>query len=119
MTSRMQEPDDELLNVLLDTLNHDPNINVRLSAVDALYLFYRNPAVKSGLIDSLSRQTSPMVQMELIELMEKLNTILGSRVLRMEIIKEELEAIKAKYGDERRTDIIGQPPLIRDKQTVL
>lgn len=32
--------------------------------------------------------------------------ILGDESLRMGIIKEELEQVKAKYGDERRTDIV-------------
>jgi DNA gyrase subunit A len=36
---------------------------------------------------------------------EYLKSILGDRVLRMEIIKDELLEIKEKYGDERRTAI--------------
>ena len=69
ISARMEKPDERLLNALFDTLNNDPNINVRLSAVDALYLFHDNPQVKSGLIDSLSRQDSPLVQMELVDLL--------------------------------------------------
>ena len=44
-------------------------MNVRLAAVEALYLFHDHPKVKKGLIDSLSRQSSPMVQAALIDLM--------------------------------------------------
>lgn len=69
VSARMEKPDEQLLNALFDTLNNDPNINVRLSAVDALYLFHNNPEVKAGLIDSLSRQDSPLVQMELVDLL--------------------------------------------------
>ena len=101
MSSRMQEPDDRLLNVLLDTLNNDPNINVRLSAVDALYLFYRNPAVKAGLIGSLSQQTSPMVQMELIELMVNMRERQAVDSLRLLIQDERLDPavkIRAEQG---------------------
>jgi DNA gyrase subunit A len=42
---------------------------------------------------------------ELMKTIEYLKSILGDKVLRMEIIKDELLEIKEKYGDERRTDI--------------
>jgi HEAT repeat protein len=50
-------------------LNRDPNVNVRLAAVDALYLFYDHPEVKEGLIHSLAGQTSALVQMSLVNLL--------------------------------------------------
>jgi len=43
---------------------------------------------------------------EIIKLIEKLKAILDNRALRMQIIKDELEDIKERYGDERRTEII-------------
>jgi DNA gyrase subunit A len=42
---------------------------------------------------------------DLMKTIEYLKSILGDRVLRMEIIKDELLEIKEKYGDERRTAI--------------
>ena len=42
---------------------------------------------------------------ELMKTIEDLKSILGDKVLRMEIIKDELLEIKEKYGDDRRTDI--------------
>ena len=57
-------------------------------------------------LTGLERKKLENEYMDLIELMEKLRNILGSRTLRMEIVKEELDTIKAKYGDERRTDIV-------------
>ena len=42
---------------------------------------------------------------ELMKTIEYLKSILGDKVLRMEIIKDELLEIKEKYGDDRRTDI--------------
>ena len=42
---------------------------------------------------------------ELMKTIEYLKSILGDKVLRMEIIKNELLEIKEKYGDERRTAI--------------
>jgi DNA gyrase subunit A len=43
---------------------------------------------------------------DLIKLIERLKTILKSKQLQLEIIKDELLEIKKNYGDERRTEII-------------
>jgi DNA gyrase subunit A len=43
---------------------------------------------------------------ETIKLIEKLKSILASKKLQLQIIKEELAEIRQKYGDERRTEII-------------
>jgi DNA gyrase subunit A len=42
----------------------------------------------------------------LMELINKLKEILSDVNLRMAIVKEELEEVKAKFGDKRKTDII-------------
>ncbi len=59
-------------------------------------------------LTGLERDKIEKEYLELLALMEKLNNILNSRVLRMEIIKKELEEIKQKYGDERRTAIMDE-----------
>jgi DNA gyrase subunit A len=43
---------------------------------------------------------------ELLKLIEKLRAILENRGLRMQIIKDELQEIDERYGDDRRTEII-------------
>ncbi|CAI8454863.1 MAG: DNA gyrase subunit A [Cryomorphaceae bacterium] len=42
---------------------------------------------------------------DLMKTIDYLKSILGDKVLRMQIIKDEMLEIKEKYGDERRTDI--------------
>lgn len=42
---------------------------------------------------------------EIMKLIGHLKNILGDESLRMQIIKDELEDVKKKFGDERRTDI--------------
>ena len=66
-SSRVERPNDELLSALLTTLNHDSNVNVRLSSLDALERFSDNAAVRKALIDSISTQDSPLVQIALID----------------------------------------------------
>ena len=43
---------------------------------------------------------------ELMKLIEELKSLLASKDIRMEVIKEELLRIKEKYGDERRSQIV-------------
>jgi DNA gyrase subunit A len=43
---------------------------------------------------------------ETIKLINKLKAILGSKQLQLQIIKEELLAVKEKYADARRTEIV-------------
>lgn len=88
LTSTVKNPDTNTLQTLLDTLNNDPSSNVRLSAVDALYLFRDNEMVKDGLVKSLEKQSSPMVQMALIELISEIKE------------KKALKALKKLLGEK-------------------
>lgn len=71
-TQDLERPDTQVLAALLRALDSDANVNVRLAAVDALQPFARSDVVKKGLIESLPRQSSPLVQIELINLMVKM-----------------------------------------------
>jgi hypothetical protein len=66
---RMSRPDPQVLSALLHTVNYDQNVNVRLAALDALHQSASNQMVRRGLTESLDRQTSPMVQIALIDLL--------------------------------------------------
>jgi len=68
-SEKVVHPERRTLDALLDTLDNDPSVNVRLAAADALYLFSKDPAVKDGILDSLGRQVSPIVQVALIDLL--------------------------------------------------
>ncbi len=61
--------DDDVLQALLDTLRHDPDVNVRLAAVDALAPALAQPALRDQLLQQVASQPSPMVQIALIDLL--------------------------------------------------
>jgi hypothetical protein len=65
---QLQQPGREVLTTLLETLMHDPSVNVRLATVDALRQFGDQPVVRRGVVEAMSRQDSPMVQVALIDL---------------------------------------------------
>jgi hypothetical protein len=64
-----ESADDRVLQALLDTLGHDPDVNVRLAAVDALAPALGRPAVRDRMLQEVGRQDSPMVQIALIDLL--------------------------------------------------
>jgi len=64
---RMPTLEPEVLSALLQAVNHDPNVNVRLAAIDALTKASGNPKVRQSMVQSLGQQESPMVQAALID----------------------------------------------------
>jgi hypothetical protein len=68
---QIDRPSNELAAALLDTLMHDPNVNVRLATVDALERFASEESVRRAAVAAMDRQTSPFVQIALIDFMVK------------------------------------------------
>ena len=69
---QMKNTDREIVDALVNTMNTDPNTNVRLAALEALSRFHRESYVKKQLIASMQKQKDPMVQIELIDLLTKM-----------------------------------------------
>jgi hypothetical protein len=92
-----QAPGRRTIDALLQTLDGDPSVNVRLAAADALYLFAGQPGVKEGVIRSLAGQVSPSVQVALIDLLvdmrekravEALKLLAGNAALNPDVRKK-------------------------------
>jgi hypothetical protein len=66
---RAEPSDREVLGALVTAVNHDANVNVRLAAVDALRRFSASPETGREVLQSLSKQTTPIVQVALIDLL--------------------------------------------------
>ncbi|RDV11042.1 HEAT repeat domain-containing protein [Pontibacter diazotrophicus] len=64
--------DDEVISLLIRTMNSDPNVNVRLAASEALYQFKDNEQVRDAFIQSLPLQTDPLMQITLIDMLVKI-----------------------------------------------
>jgi hypothetical protein len=85
---RLEVPDGEVLSALLHTLNSDENVNVRLAAVDALYKFADSSMVRRSLRQSLRAQSSPIVQIALIDMLADLKDPQTPNVFR-EVLNQE------------------------------
>jgi hypothetical protein len=70
---QMAQPDAQVEQALLYAVNHDSNVNVRLSAVDALEKYAANPQIRRALADAVPVQDSPLVQIALMDLLVELN----------------------------------------------
>ncbi len=84
MSGRLKNTNREFYSTLLLLLNSDPNVNVRLAAVNALSNFAENDYVKHELVISLGLQSSPLVQISLIDLLASIKeTDSSSTLIRM------------------------------------
>lgn len=67
--SKFDNATDKVIVALFKMLNTDTNVNVRLAAVASLSKYVDNPEVREGLVLSITKQESPLVQIALAELM--------------------------------------------------
>ena len=69
---QLDNPNKKVLSALNKALCNDPNINVRLSAIETLVQFSEAPEVMEILIRAIPQQSSSLVQLELAEVMIQL-----------------------------------------------
>jgi anti-sigma factor ChrR (cupin superfamily) len=72
-SEQIPQPDKQVLDALLQAVNHDSNVNVRLSAVDALQKFAADPELTRAMVDAIPAQDTPLVQIALIDMLVQLN----------------------------------------------
>lgn len=68
-SEQMSQPDRQVRQALLYAVSHDSNVNVRLSAVDALQKFAGDPEVVRAMVDAIPVQDSPLVQVSLVDML--------------------------------------------------
>jgi HEAT repeat protein len=71
-SEQISQPDREVVDALLFAVRNDSNENVRQSAVDALQKFSADPRVIPTLVSSIPEQTSPLVQISIIDILVQL-----------------------------------------------
>lgn len=66
-SASVEKPDDKTINDLIGALALDPSANVRLNALEALYPHAAQEVVRAGVLTSLPREQSPLVQISMID----------------------------------------------------
>ncbi|MEN6561552.1 MAG: HEAT repeat domain-containing protein [Acidobacteriota bacterium] len=99
-TAEVKNPSDATLAALFKAVDADPNPNVRLAAVDALYLFRDRPGVRESLVRSLSVQTYPLVQVALIDFLVEVREAKAADALKKLIDAGELTPDVKKRAEQ-------------------
>ncbi len=64
-----EKPGNDILNALINKMNYDDHINVRLAAAEALAKFSDSEMVRKALINALDTEQDPGMQLELIQIL--------------------------------------------------
>jgi len=72
---QIPNPDSKVIDALFNTLNTDKNANVRLAAAYSLSRFTFMIQVRDSLVTALGKQTEPIVQITLINLLVEMNEV--------------------------------------------
>jgi hypothetical protein len=99
-SAAVRNPNAKTLAALVNTLNTDPSVNVRLAAVEALYLFRNQPSVRDSLTNSLALQDSPLVQVALIDLLVEIREQRAAEALKTLIKNEKLNPDVKKLAEQ-------------------
>jgi hypothetical protein len=105
-SASVEKPNDKTLAALFDALDRDPNPNVRLAAVDALYLFRNRPGVRESLVNSLAVQTYPLVQVALIDFLVEVREARAAAALKQLIERNELTPEVKKRAEQGLKQIV-------------
>ena len=65
--AHMDDPRADVVSALLETLAHDPSVNVRLASIRALERFNERPPVRAAVVQAVTREQSPLVTIALID----------------------------------------------------
>jgi hypothetical protein len=96
-TQELINVDEQVLEALFTTLNFDQNENVRLITLEALVELADNPKVRAGLVQSLLKQESPLMQVALADAMVKLQEKASIKEFKQMLKKENLDkTVKTK-----------------------
>jgi len=92
----LDKPDDNVIDVLIQTLNNDKNVNVRMAAAYALAKFADQKSVSDSLVKSLSLQSDPILQITLINILAEKKEKSALRPIQEIIANEKtLKEVKA------------------------
>lgn len=69
MARGLDHVDQKVIEALGKTLRSDPNVNVRIAAIDALQGYWNQAGARETMVESIAFQTSPLVQSAIADAM--------------------------------------------------
>jgi HEAT repeat protein len=95
-TYKVEDHDPEITGALLQALTADPNVNVRLAALDALSRNLGDPGVRGGLVKAIGKQSSPLIQLAIVDVVVKSDIKESGDALRQILGKPGVDATVRK-----------------------
>jgi len=96
ISTGMRQTNEKVTVSLLQVLNEDPDVNVRLAALDALLNYADRPLVREGLIRSIPGQDAPMMQIAMAEAMVELKEKRSVKELQQLLEKDDINQMVAQ-----------------------
>jgi len=94
-TQDLSQPNKEILETLIQTMNTDDNVNVRMAAIYALSKFTNENIVRNALVNSLKTQEDALLQITLINILVQIKEDKAVDVMKDILQKEEtIDAVK-------------------------
>jgi anti-sigma factor RsiW len=87
----------EVVNALLERVQYDPNLSVRLAAVEALSAQLTQPGVSEGLATALGRPEAPLVQVALADALLAKGDNMAIEAVRAILSSDELDPAVREY----------------------
>jgi len=89
------KPNDKILTALIETMNTDENVNVRMASIYALSKFTNEKSVREALVESLKSQEDALLQITLINILVQIKEESSIDVMKDLLQKDEtIEAVK-------------------------
>jgi hypothetical protein len=104
---RFDGRDPDISAALINTMKHDPNVNVRLAALDALSQDMASPKVRHEIIHALPGQPSPLMQMALVNVLVQINDRESRDVLREAMSRPGLHPDVRKRIEQGMQQVVG------------
>ena len=89
-SSRLEGRDPDIHAALVSAMKHDPNVNVRLAALEALSRDMNTPSVRHEIIHALPEQSSPLMQIALADVLVRMNDSESRAALQQVLHKPDL-----------------------------
>lgn len=95
--SRRVDPGPQVIDALLERVEHDSNMNVRLAAVEALRARLDVPEVGAGLASALDREVAPLMQVTLAAALLEAGTSTALEAVQRMLARDELDPTVREY----------------------
>ncbi|HLX11691.1 MAG TPA: zf-HC2 domain-containing protein [Bacteroidota bacterium] len=103
------EQDPEIETALVQTVKFDKNVNVRLAALDAISRMLDQPEIRSELIQDLPKQSSPLVQLAMVDLLVQAKEKESVAVFTKMLVDTSVNDIVKKKIQEGMVELKGAP----------